>query len=238
MSQYELLAVREVSARGMYICLRPHIPLVITPGLVKEIRSVQNTLAENYISGSLSGHFYIIWFLENHKHLGCNGLDFNFILSCLKNHKEEDLMRYIDGVFNIMFLNHIGLGFPIINCSIVTQSLHGMSKEFFLLNRICFIKNIQSKGIKKFDIHNVVNGLLFQKELYEKNQYYHFDSMRLGGMRRTIEAVDFETPLADEIDGIREQFEGIKKELLKKIYQTASKNLKILERIARYDLRF
>lgn len=237
MSNNELLAIRELGVNGMYICLKPKIPVVITPGLVQEIRRLQNSLAEKYLSQSLSDYFYVVWFLEKQRGLSCHGLDFNFLLNCIKNNKETELEFYIEGVFNLIFLNHIGLGFPIINCSIVTRALTGLSKEFFFLNKICFIQNSGSEGIKKVSITNEFNPLLFQKNIYEKNQCYSFDSIRLDKMRSIIENVDYEIPTTEEVNQLKEKFEAMKDETISRIYQIALKDIKILERMAKYDLK-
>jgi hypothetical protein len=170
MSHNELLAIREVGVNGMYICLKPKIPVVITPGVVEEVRHLQNTLAEKYLSKAYDNYFYVVWFLEKDRGLNCHGLDFNFIINCIKKDKNAELERYIDGVFNLIFLNHIGLGFPIINCSIVTKPLTSLSKEFFFLNKITFIKNDSAKGLNKNSIYDEFGPLLFESSVYGRNE--------------------------------------------------------------------
>ena len=75
MLNLELLAIRQIGANGMSVCLKPKIPVVITPGLVNEIRQLQNSLAERYLSNKLNDYFYIVWFLEDRRGLNWQGLD-------------------------------------------------------------------------------------------------------------------------------------------------------------------
>jgi len=235
MRHLELLATREIGVNGMAVCLKPRIPVVITPGLVEEIRVLQNSLAEKYLTGALDGCFYVVWFLENRKELCYRGLDFNFIFNCLKNHKDAELDRYIDGVFNLIFLNRIGLGFPVINCSIVSRTLTSLSKEFFFLNKICFIQNSETKGIQKISLFDEYDKLLLKKEIYQKSHYFYFDFVRVEKMRGIIETIDYEVPTVEEINSIKDNFENIKQETIEGIYALATKNIKILERMAHFD---
>lgn len=233
----ELLAIREIGANGMYVCLKPKIPVVLTPGLVKEMRHLQNSLAERYLSSTFNEFFYVVWFLEKQEGLSCHGLDFNYILNCVKNHKDTELELYIDALYNMIFLNYIGLGLPIINCSIVTRPLSGLTKELFLLNKICFIQNPESSGINKIALDNRTNQLEFDKSIYATNDCYTFDIMRMDEMSRIIGATHHEIPTTAEVKMLQEQFEKIKKESLLRIYSLASRDIKILERMARYELR-
>lgn len=236
MSDYELLAMREMGFRGMYICLKSKSPKVITPGLVNEIRRLQNMLAEQFISGSITNNYYVVWYMEKNCNVECNGLDFNFILTCLKNNKESDLEYYIDSLYDLIFLNHIGLGFPIINCSFSSRSLNGLYKEFFFLNQICFLYHPKLKGINKISITNEYSNLLFDKEIYEKNHFYHFNKIKIDKMRKILEVFEPNIIPTEQIFILKEKFENIKKESMNRIYKIASKNLKIFERMAKYDI--
>ena len=174
MLNLELLAVREIGVNGMSVCLKPRIPVVITPGLVNDIRQLQNSLAEKYLSNTLSEDFYVIWFLEDRRGLNWHGWDFNFIVHCLKKNEDTKLENYICGVFDLIFLNRIGLGFPVINCSIVSRSLTGLSKEFFYLNKICFIHNSNSAGIQKVPVLNELDPFLIRKKIIRKKSLFLF----------------------------------------------------------------
>ncbi len=237
MLNLELLAIREIGVNGMSVCLKPKIPVVITPGLVNEIRHLQNSLAEKYLSNVLNEYFYVVWFLEDRRGLSFHGLDFNFIVQCIKNNEHTKLENYIEGVFNLIFLNRVGLGFPIINCSIVNRTLSGLSKELFLLNKICFIHNACSSGIQKVTLSNEFIPFLWQKEIYETNHYFYFNSLHLDKMRLIIEDIDYDIPTTEEIDQIKKQFESIKRKTILEIYEIATRNIKILERMARNDLK-
>lgn len=237
MLNLELLAVREIGVNGMSVCLKPKVPVVITPGLVNEIRQLQNSLAEKYLSNALSEYFYVVWFLEDRRGMSFHGLDFNFIVQCIKNNQNTKLENYIDGIFNLIFLNRVGLGFPIINCSIVNRALFGLSKELFLLNKICFIRNTCSPGIQKVKLFNEQTPSLLQKEIYETNHYFYFDALRIDKMRSIMEEIDYDIPTAEEIEQIKKQFEALKYETLQGIYEIATRNIKILERMAKNDLK-
>ncbi|HRD68782.1 MAG TPA: hypothetical protein PK657_01425 [Legionella sp.] len=237
MLNLELLATREIGACGMSVCLKPRIPVVITPGLVREMRQLQNSLAEKFLSNSIDGCFYVVWFLEDRRGLGCHGLDFTYILNCIKAHKDYELERYIHSVFDLMFLNYIGLGFPVINCSIVSRTLSGLSKEFFFLNKICFLHNPKVQDIEDFSILHAYDNLIFHSDIYEKNHYFYFQSLKLEKMRSKIEEVNYEIPSQEDINRTKDKFETIKEETLKGLFELASKDLKILERMARFDLK-
>ncbi|CEG56646.1 hypothetical protein [Legionella fallonii] len=237
MLDLELLAVREMGVNGMSVCLKPKIPVVITPGLVNEIRQLQNSLADKYLSNVLNDYFYIVWFLEDRRGLGCRGLDFNFIVNCIKKNHETKLESYISGIFDLLFLNRVGLGFPIINCSIVNRALTGLSKEFFFLNKICFIRNNAAPDIQKINIFNELSPFLLGKELYENNHYFYFHALQLDRMRLLIEDIDYEVPTVEEVNQIKNHFESMKKATMKGIYDIAERNIKVLERMAKGDLK-
>jgi hypothetical protein len=237
MLNLELLAVREIGVNGMSVCLKPKVPVVITPGLVNEIRQLQNSLAEKYLSQCLNEDFYVVWFLEYKPGLCFHGLDFDFIVRCIKHNEDTKLESYIDGVFNLIFLNRVGLGFPIINCSIVNRTLSGLSKELFLLNKICFIHNARTSGIQKVKLFNEFTPSLLQKEIYETNHYFYFDSLQLDKMRLIIEEINYEIPTLEEVEQIKKQFEALKQKTIVGIYEIAARNIKILERMAKNDLK-
>ena len=79
--------------------------------------------------------------------------------------------------------------------------------------------------------------LLLQKEIYESNHYYYFDAMKIDKMRGVIEGIDYDIPSTEQVSHIKNQFEKIKKDTLISIYETASRNIQILERMANFDLK-
>lgn len=237
MLKLELLTTHDDSSNGMTVCLKPRIKAVITPGLVEEIRRLQNSLAERYLSNKLRDNFYVIWHLENREGLCYRGLDFDFILNCIKNDKNTQLEDYIEGIYNLIFLNHIGLGFPIINCSIVSRTLSGLSREFFFINKLCFIHNDRETGIRETTITNGKNQLLLNKDIYNKNRYFYFDFIRTEKMRDIIQETNSSPLDQDEIISLKNQFENLKKSTLSRLYASAAQNLKTIERMAAADHR-
>lgn len=237
MLDLELLAVREIGVNGMSVCLKPKIPVVITPGLVNEIRQLQNSLADKYLSNIIDDYFYIVWFLEDRRGLSCRGLDFNFIVRCIKENQEAKLENYINGIFDLLFLNRVGLGFPIINCSIVNRAVSGLSKEFFFLNKICFIRNNATPEIQKVNLINELSPFLLEKQLYESNHYFYYHALQLDRMRSLIEDIDYEVPTIEEVNQIKHHFESMKTATIEGIYNIAERNIKVLERMAKSDLK-
>lgn len=235
MRNHELLAVEEQNGNGMSVYLKPNSPVVITPGLVEEIRSLQDSLAEKYLSHSLEDVFYVVWYLDKHAKCSCRGLDFTYIYQCVKDHKDHDLEHYINRIFNLIFLNYIGLGLPVINCSIVTRPLTGFSQEFFLMNQICFLYNNDVHGIQKFKLCDEMHHLSFKDPIYEKNQYFFYRALNAEKMKDILEHLNYEAPDLDQIEIIRAEFERLNEETITRIYDIASRDIRILERMGCND---
>lgn len=236
----ELLVIKEINSKGVSVCLKPRLAEVITPTLANEIRNLQNSIVDKYLSSPWEGYFYVIWYSHRgHGHCG-RGLDFNYILSTILNGKEVAFETYIKNLFDMLFLNYIGLGLPVINCSIVDRSIRGISQEFFFLNQINFIKNTNSSAVAdeifSVDLHDISNRQVFPAFLYQSNRFYRFASINLNEMRRLIAKT--EMPLLDEaaIEKIKLIFEDIKNETISEIYNLASTNLKLLKRIAQMQM--
>jgi hypothetical protein len=238
MLQNELITIQDTGANGLLVCLKIKTPVLMTPETVLEIREFQNSLVEKYLSGNLEDNFYVVWFLERNKGSNCYGLDFSFIFNCLRLHKDKELEHYIDSVFDMIFLNHIGLGLPLINCSITNRPLRGLAREFFLLNKISFIQTKSAQNLEKIVTTEEHTRLLFQSEIYEKNVCYQFDEMRHDEMRVIIEGIPCEPPASDAINTLKENFETKKRDTLSRIYNFASKNTEKLERKSFYTLKF
>ncbi len=114
----------------MSVCLKPKIPFVLTPSLAHEIRIFQNKLAEKYYRSPWESAIYVCWHLYAGK-IKWKGFDFNYILDVIKNNNNSALVRYIDEVFDLLFLNYVSLDIPLINCSIVNRPVQGISQDFF-----------------------------------------------------------------------------------------------------------
>lgn len=233
MLKLDLIITEDENDNGMSVCLRPKTPILLTPSLIQQLRDLQNSIADKVLSNSFDHYFYVVWYLENLSKRSWNGLAFNFIVNCIKNHAEKQFEDYIDKVFNFIFLNYIGLGLPVINCSIITHDLTGISKDFFLLNKLCFIHDSTTRGINKMELHKEFPNLVFNHELYQKNLYFNYHSMQLDKIKTILEKVQYDIPSAEEIAVIKKQFDGLKDETIEEIYRLASKNIKILERLAR-----
>ncbi|BCA94169.1 hypothetical protein TUM19329_05300 [Legionella antarctica] len=236
MIDLELLALHEIDRNGMSVHLKPNTTAMMTPKLVDEIRALQDSLAKKYMNQSFD-NYYVIWYLNKNINFSCCGLDFRFVHDCFKYNKEHDLEHYIDRIFNIIFLNYIGLGLPIINCSILTKYLSGLSKEFFLMSKICFIYQRKYKGLSKIEICNEIANLTFKKEHYCKNDYYFYNPIHIGQMKEIIENTVYEIPTKLTIEAAKIEFDAFKELMLLRLYKIASRDIKILDRFARNDIK-
>ncbi|MFI4963023.1 MAG: hypothetical protein ACHP6H_04100, partial [Legionellales bacterium] len=71
----------------------------------------------------------------------------------------------------------------------------------------------------------------------KKNNYFYFRSLQADTMRTIIEQINYEIPSEEQIVDIRRQFEALKDSTLARIYSVASKDVKILERMASQDMK-
>ncbi|MDI9819165.1 MULTISPECIES: hypothetical protein [unclassified Legionella] len=236
----ELLVTREINSLGVSVCLKPSAPEVITPTLVKELRRFQNSLVDKYFSSPWENYFYVVWYSHRDHGICGRGLDFNYILNAILNHKEADFESYIRDVFDLLFLNYIGLGLPLINCSIVDREVTGISQEFFFLNRINFIKNysqdVLATEISPVEVTDISNRLVFPSSIYQRNLYYKFCYFDLNSMRRLIAKTHLNPLNEDFIENIKSIFNNMQYETVNEIYNLASKNLKVLKRLAKKQL--
>nr|HAT8715221.1 hypothetical protein [Legionella jordanis] len=222
MSTLELLRIREINRNGMGICLRPKARLVLTATLIDEIRRIQNRVVEEYFKNPWEGNFYLIWYLDNGVNsFSKDGFDYHFIRRAFKAHREKDVENYIEKIFDILFLNYVGLALPLINCSIVNKTTAGIFREFFLLNKICFLFNkTMSQGeIRSFTVNTEFKNLIFNERIYQSNSFFYFDALRLGRMRKAIQSVKPESLSRQQIECIENEFNQTKKEFLIKVYQ-------------------
>ncbi|KTD59936.1 hypothetical protein [Legionella shakespearei] len=230
----ELLAMHEFDRNGMIVHLKPNTSTLMTFKLASEIRALQDSLAKKII-GQCLDNYCVIWYLHKSKNFSRCGLDYNFIFNCFKNHDEKKLEEYIDKVFDVLFLNYVGLGLPIINCSFLTDYLPGLSKEFFFMNKISFIYQNKYKCLKKINLVNEIKNLTFKKETYDKNHYYFYNPIHIRQMKEIIEKITYEIPGIEEVNEVKNDFEALKKLIVTRLYKIASRNINILERLARND---
>lgn len=233
MVKLDLIVTQDENNNGMCVCLRPKTSVLLSPTLVHQLRELQNSLADKILSNSLDHYYYVIWYLEHINKRSWNGLAYNFIVNCIKNNSEKQFENYIDEVFNFIFLNYIGLGLPVINCSIITHDMTGISKDFFLLNKLCFIYDSKAHGINKINLQKELPKLVFDHDLYDKNTYFSYKHRQIDKIRTIIEEINYEIPSAEEIVAIKKQFDRLKDETIETIYSLASRDIKILERLAR-----
>lgn len=237
----ELLVIKEINSHGISVCLKPCMPEVITPTLASEIRHLQNSLVEQYISSPWEGYFYVIWY-SHRGHGTCGrGLDFNYILESIYSNREIKFEAYIKDLFDLLFLNYVGLGLPLINCSIVDRVISGISQEFFFLNKINFIKSysadILGTKISPVNFFDVANNLVFPKTIYQNNLFYKFCYFDLKSMRNLIANTSANAIDEDNLEHIRHIFDDMRDQTITEIYKLASTNLKLLERVAKMQTR-
>lgn len=242
MNKVELLVIQNASVRGLIVCLKPNVPFVLTPSLTHEIRNMQDVVAGNYCKSPWSKPLFIVWYLHTGR-IPWKGLDFTFIHQALVNHKEKMIESYLNEVFDLLFLNYIGSGFPIINCSIITRPLSGISQDFFYLNHINFIKTRKkienqpiSKLYHKMDVPQVSDKLYFPEALYARNEFYGFHAINYSRMKRIVATKKFEPVDIEKQLEIKEIFNQTKKDTLTEIYEIASRNIKILDRLSKQQV--
>ena len=238
MSGLELfVASSGIEHQMISVCLKPKIPFVLTSTLAHEIRIFQNKLAEKYYRSPWESPMYVCWHLHAGK-IKWKGLDFNFILNMLKSNNNADLLRYIDEVFDLLFLNYVSLGVPIINCSILNRPTRGISQDFFFLNQLNFIKNPKngnhtpSKNIVQIDIDTYTKKLSFPRTIYARNTYYEFHIMNISLMNKVLDSYTFKAISKSDLPEIQLIFDKLKDSTMNTIFQMASSNLKLIERLA------
>lgn len=236
----ELLVIKEINTRGVSVCLKPSVPELITPTLASEIRHFQNSLAEKYYLSPWEDDFYIIWYSQRGHGTSWNGIDFKYILNAIRSNKEFAFELYIREVFDLLFLNYVGLGLPVVNCSIVDRVVTGISQEFFFLNKINFIKSypadILGTKISPVNYNDISSNLIFPKFIYHDNHFYKFSYFDIKTMRDLIKGTESNLFNDEKLESIRHVFEEIKNETITKVYHLASTNMQLLKRMAETQL--
>lgn len=242
MSKIELLAIQNPDVNGLAVCLKPNVPYVLTPSLAHEIRNLQDVVSERYYKNPWNKPYYIIWHLHTGQ-IPWKGLDFKFIHQSLINHKDKRLESYLNEIFSLLFINYIGFGVPIINCSIITRPLSGISQDFFYLNHINFIKTKKHTGNTPFNtlyqelsVQQISKNLYFPDKLYSRNEFYGFDFINYTKMKHIVDTRQY-VPIAVETQlDIKNIFNEIKENTMSEIYTIASRNIKIFERLAKHQI--
>ncbi|WP_454780457.1 hypothetical protein [Legionella sp. WA2022007384] len=239
MHNIELLAIRDHKTNGMAVCLKPKIPYIITPSLVHEIRKLQNKIAEQYYAKPWDGVYYLLWYL----HSGTTpwkGLDFHFIHEALLSHHEHKIELYIEKIFELLFINYVGFGLPLINCSFVNRKLSGISQDFFYLNRINFIKRYKELNcscfnklpFSKLDFNTQIKKASFPFKIYTRNNFYAFDAIDLNSMKKILHSHRYLPISQAQQNEIRLIFNQIGQNTISRIYQLASENIHLIERFS------
>ncbi|QMT59475.1 hypothetical protein [Legionella sp. PC997] len=239
MHNIELLAIRANKTNGMTVCLKPKIPYIITPSLVHEIRKLQNKIAEQYYAKPWDGVYYLLWYLHFDT-TPWKGLDFHFIHEALLNHHEHKIELYIEKIFELLFINYVGLGLPLINCSFVNRKLSGISQDFFYLNRINFIKRYKEfdstcynkQPFSKLNFNTEIKKASFPIKIYTRNNFYAFDAIDLHLMKKILCSHRYSPILPQQQNEIRLIFNQISQETIARIYQLASENIHLIERFS------
>ena len=237
MSGLELFVVKQLKSRGVFVCLKPNIPELITPSLTSEIRRFQNSLAEKYYVSPWEDNFYIVWYSQRGHGVCERGIDYNYIFNAIKAHQEVAFELYIRELFDVLFLNYVGLGLPIVNCSIIDRDITGLSQEFFFLNRVNFIKgyspDILATKITVVNFQDVSTNLIFPNSVYQQNHFYKFSYYDIQSMRHLIEETDGIIVDERELEKIKRVFDEIKNNTINQIYQLASNDMHLLQRMAK-----
>jgi hypothetical protein len=237
----ELLIIKEIDSQGVAVCLKPNYPKVISPSLVDRIRDFQDSLANQYFSTPWDEYLYVMWYCHRNQGTSKLGFDFNFIIYTLRERKEHKLETYIKNLVDILFLNYISLGLPIVNCSIIDKKISGVFQEFFYLNKINFIKYADNKNdsnsIIKVDVFELSNHLSLSKSIYDSNIYYQCPSFDLSAMKSMLETTQVGSIDETTLKEIRHQFDEMYQTTLASIYNLASKNPSLLKRLAQMQLK-
>ncbi|STX50438.1 Uncharacterised protein [Legionella busanensis] len=232
MKNLELLVVEDNQRNGMRVCLKPRVPEVLTPTLINQICDLQKMLIDRYLSSPWDGYYYVIWYYHKNHGKSGRGLDFNFIWNALRQHKDNDFESYICNVFDLLFLNNVGLGLPVINCSITDRAITGISQEFFILNQINFMQADSTNSIAQVYLNDIAKNLVFPKYVYEKNLFYIFNHYDFNSMRKLISQFKSEIPDKNKLEQIRLTFNKMKDNTIKEIYNIAVNKTKLLARLA------
>ncbi|KTD76314.1 hypothetical protein [Legionella waltersii] len=236
MRTIELLITREIKHNGLAVCLKPTNTFVLTPTLTHEIRTLQNRIAEQYLTNPWDGVLYVVWYLSANNQRAWRGLDFEFIVKCLIKNQEKHIEHYLQELFDLLYLNYISLGLPLLNCSIVNHKLMGISQEFFLLNQINFFKrhnpNSTNSIIEPLDFDKTFKKYAFPRFIYEHSRVYGFNSCNLNAMRDTLKHIHLNPLDESQLKSIKEIFDGIRDETQHGIYELAVKKLKVIKRMA------
>lgn len=237
MKHLELLVIEERNLNGMRICLKPNTPEVLTPTLIYSIRNLQDMLIRRYLSTPWEGYFYVIWYFHKNCGVKSRGLDFNFIFDSVSSHHDKEFENYINNLFDLLFLNYIGLGIPLINCSIVDRTLSGVSQEFFILNQINFLKNTRllasNHSILEIHLQDIAKNVVFPLHIYKKNLFYTFYSYDFHSMQRLLSRATINFTQTHNIKAVQSIFDAIKNETISQIYEIASKKINVLYRLAK-----
>ena len=114
----------------------------------------------------------------------------------------------------------------------------GISQDFFFLNQLNFIKNPKngnhtpSKNIVQIDIDTYTKKLSFPRTIYARNTYYEFHIMNISLMNKVLDSYTFKAISKSDLPEIQLIFDKLKDSTMNTIFQMASSNLKLIERLA------
>lgn len=124
----QITVVFEEKHRCLRIIMQPTPTLTLTPGLLAELYTVQQKLADVFLGSThelpqcliLSSHDPAIFSL---------GVDLSHILSLLKQRNKTALRNYFEQLVNVIYLNAINLNLPIMTCTEVHGKCYGAGLE-------------------------------------------------------------------------------------------------------------
>jgi hypothetical protein len=231
MHKHEVLVYQEIAEKGMVVALKPSTPGLITPRLVEDIRRLQDQLVEKYIRSPWEGIFYVIWHMEHSYNTPWHGLDYQYILSCLRSNKEGQFEKYIHDMFDLLFLVHVDLGLPVVNCAILDRTTSGLSSEFFYLMDICFVQDSSASVIQAVDAAGVNASPVFTSQVYQNKHYYLLPQLNLDMMREKMERVVPYAIVQQSLEQDRVIFETLKEITVETIYSYVRHKPKVLDRL-------
>lgn len=239
MNYTQLLVTKQDTDNGLIVCLKPKTSYVMAPVVIQEIRALQKQLVSDYYSNPWDHILYIIWCYYP-GNITLKGMDFSFIYTCLQRGDRDSIRNYVNDIFELLFLNYIGLGLPVINCSFVERPFCGCNREFFFMNQINFIKKnffnhplaCQDNDVEPVDIKSSIKKSYFPSSIYEDNAYYVFSRKNLDKMKEIITAFPFKTRSPEELNNKKMIFDMKKEETLNKIFSAYDKDNNIIKKFS------
>jgi len=209
----ELFAWKEKTVNAIGICLKPKSSLLLTPNLLKEIEHFQAMLINKYMEHPWKETLYLIWYIDRRYVPSKEHLDFSKTKQLVD---DMDYDAYIDKIFEIFFKNHTNLNLPIVSCSLLNKYVSGFSKEFFLLNKVCFLYDKQ-QHLKRLQVPKKISKLSLPTFVYENQFYYSYNKFDLRNFKRILKHIGVNILTNSEMDQHKIMFERAKYDIIQKL---------------------